>query len=155
MSRSALVWVSGFVLAGLSLQPVFGQGRGSSTTSGSTGTAGGTTTPGTTTTRPSPTPSTTNQSNTPPTPIFLTGQVMIDDGTAPTEPVVIERVCHGQPHAEGYTDSKGYFSIQLFQPNSGILQDASEDTSFRSPGGGVGGLGGGQMAPTSSLSGGM
>jgi tetratricopeptide (TPR) repeat protein len=63
---------------------------------------------------------------------------MLDDGTAPAEPVVIERVCRGQAHAEGYTDSRGYFSIQLFQPNSGVLQDASEEASLRSVMGGMG-----------------
>jgi tetratricopeptide (TPR) repeat protein len=70
---------------------------------------------------------------------------MIDDGTAPTEQVVIERVCHGQPHAEGYADSRGYFSIQLFQPNSGVLQDASEDSAYRSTMGGLG-TGGSQLS---------
>ena len=28
----------------------------------------------------------------------------------PSEPVVIETVCNGSPHGEGYTDAKGYFS---------------------------------------------
>jgi tetratricopeptide (TPR) repeat protein len=147
MSRSALVWVSGFVAAGLSLQPVFGQARGGTAPTGSTGTSGSTTVPGTSTTRPTTTPSTNPQSTTAPQPIFLTGQVMLDDGTAPTEPVVIERVCHGQPHAEGYTDSRGYFSIQLFQPNSGVLQDASEDSTYRSTMGGSG-VGGSQLGGT-------
>jgi len=74
---------------------------------------------------------------------------MIDDGTAPTDSVTIERVCHGQPHAEGYADSKGYFSIQLFQPNSGVLQDASEDPTYR-PGMGGMGPGASQLGGSSS-----
>jgi tetratricopeptide (TPR) repeat protein len=37
-------------------------------------------------------------------------------------------VCNGSPHAEGYTDSKGYFSIELGARN-GVIQDASEYTS--------------------------
>jgi tetratricopeptide (TPR) repeat protein len=78
---------------------------------------------------------------------------MVDDGTAPTDPVVIERVCRGQSHAEGYTDSRGYFSIQLFQPNNGVLQDASEDTAYRTMIGGVG-VGGGQSPANSPLGGG-
>ena len=52
---------------------------------------------------------------------------MLEDGTAPTESVVIERVCSGSPHSEGYTDSRGYFSIQLGGRNNGVLHDASED----------------------------
>ena len=45
------------------------------------------------------------------TPIFLTGRVVLDDGTPPPDPVGIERVCHGAVRAAGYTDSKGQFSI--------------------------------------------
>src|SRR5262249_19613677 len=37
-------------------------------------------------------------------PIFLSGKVMLDDGTPPPEPVTIERVCNGNPRAEAYTD---------------------------------------------------
>jgi tetratricopeptide (TPR) repeat protein len=134
--------VSGFIVAGVSLHPAFGQGRGGVGTTGTTGTSGGATAPSVPTTRPTA-PSGTTQPTAPPQPIFLSGQVMIDDGTAPTEPVVIERVCRGQSHAEGYTDSRGYFSIQLFHPNSGVLQDASEDSSYRSVMGGMG-VGGSQ-----------
>jgi hypothetical protein len=54
--------------------------------------------------------------------------VMLDSGGAPAEPIVIERVCNGNPRAEGYTDSKGRFSFQLGQ-NSGVLQDASMNSN--------------------------
>ncbi len=143
MSRSALVLVSGLFVAGLSLAPAFGQGRGTTGTTGSTGSTAGTITSPPSSTRPS-NPTTTTQPSTQQQPIFLTGRVMIDDGTAPTEPVTIERVCHGQSHAEGYTDSKGYFSIQLFRQNSGVMQDASEDPTVRGSGmgGGIGQMGG-------------
>jgi tetratricopeptide (TPR) repeat protein len=50
---------------------------------------------------------------------------MIDDGTPLPEAVVIQRVCGGSPHAEGYTDSKGFFGIELGSRN-GVMQDASE-----------------------------
>src|SRR5438445_8745437 len=56
-------------------------------------------------------------------PIFLSGKVMVDDGT-PGDQAVIERVCNGNPRAEGYADSKGRFSFQLGQ-NQGVMQDAS------------------------------
>jgi len=52
---------------------------------------------------------------------------MLEDGTAPTESVTIERVCSGSPRSEGYTDAKGYFSIRLGEVNNGVLHDASED----------------------------
>jgi len=57
-------------------------------------------------------------------PIYLSGKVVLDDGTPPPDSVVIERVCNGQPRAEAYTDSKGRFSFQLGQ-NQGVMQDAS------------------------------
>ncbi len=52
----------------------------------------------------------------------------MDDGTALTFPAVIERVCNGNPHAEGYTDSRGYFSLVLGQSME-VIADASETPS--------------------------
>src|SRR5450759_5609514 len=98
-------------------------------TGGTTGSTGGGAIPGRTTT-PSPTTTTTSPTNTPaavniPQPIFVSGRVMMEDGTAAPSSVVIETVCSGSPHAEGYTDSKGYFAIELGARN-GVIQDASE-----------------------------
>jgi TolA-binding protein len=59
-----------------------------------------------------------------PRPIYLSGKVVLDDGTPPPEPVTIERVCNGQPRPEAYTDTKGRFSFQLGQ-NTGMMADAS------------------------------
>ena len=56
--------------------------------------------------------------------IYLSGKVMLDDGTPPPEPVTIERVCNGNPRPEGYTDSKGRFSFELGR-NSAMMADAS------------------------------
>jgi tetratricopeptide (TPR) repeat protein len=61
-------------------------------------------------------------------PIFLSGKVVLEDGTPPPELVTIERVCNGQPRPEGYTDSKGRFQIQLGQ-NTHLLADASVGSS--------------------------
>lgn len=60
----------------------------------------------------------------PPRPIFLSGKVVLEDGTPPPDPVGIERVCNGVVRPEGYTDSKGRFSIQIGQ-NSLAFTDAS------------------------------
>jgi tetratricopeptide (TPR) repeat protein len=57
-------------------------------------------------------------------PIYLSGKVMMDDGTPPPESVVIERICNGVRRPEGYTDSKGRFSFQLGE-NRAMLADAS------------------------------
>ncbi|MCC7175667.1 MAG: tetratricopeptide repeat protein [Bryobacterales bacterium] len=59
-----------------------------------------------------------------PRPIYLSGKVVLEDGTPPPEPAVIERVCNGIVRPEGYTDSKGRFSIQLGQ-NTQYIADAS------------------------------
>ena len=57
-------------------------------------------------------------------PVPISGRVMVDDGVPPTETVVIERVCSGVSRAEGYTDRKGYFSIDLGMDQA-VMQDAS------------------------------
>lgn len=57
-------------------------------------------------------------------PVFLSGKVMLDDGTPPPEPATIEVVCNGQPRPQGYTDSKGRFSFQLGQAGN-VMMDAS------------------------------
>jgi tetratricopeptide (TPR) repeat protein len=136
------------VSAWVSILPsAFGQARG-----GTTGTTspGGTSTTGGTTTSPGRTPTTIpNTTQQPPTqtptmqqPIYVSGKVIMEDGSPLTEPVVIERVCGGSPHSEGYTDSKGYFSVELGGRNNGVLRDASESPGdFSSMNGGMGGNG--------------
>jgi tetratricopeptide (TPR) repeat protein len=146
MSPRNVVRVSTFLVAsGLCVQAAFAQGRGApaappagGSSTGAAG-AGSTASPtrGTPTNIPS-TPSNTNPQQQQPTisqPIFLSGRVLMEDGTPPTQSVVIERVCNGQPHSEGYTDSKGYFGIQLGQRNPAVLMDASEEPAFRGLGG--------------------
>ena len=118
---------------------VFGQGRSGTTPPPTTGggTTGGTGSTGATTGRtPMPSTTTTPPTNTPavlsiPQPIFISGRVMLEDGTAPTDSVVIETVCNGRSHGEGYTDARGYFSVELGGRNS-VIPDASE---FGSSGG--------------------
>jgi tetratricopeptide (TPR) repeat protein len=51
--------------------------------------------------------------------------VISDDGRPFTDPVMIESVCDGISHAEGFTDRNGDFGIRLGDPNGGIIQDAS------------------------------
>src|SRR4051812_35977170 len=116
MSPQGLIRLGTIVTAaGLMLQPGFGQGRGSTAGgTGSTGAGGAGAGSGTTTTSPGPTtttrPTTTTTTPTQPTPtqpaqpIFLSGRVMLEDGEPPSESVIIERVCSGAPHSEGYTD---------------------------------------------------
>jgi len=60
--------------------------------------------------------------------LMLMGKVQLEGGGAPEEPVRIERVCSGVPYAEGFTDTKGNFSISLGQ-GPGAMPDASEAES--------------------------
>ncbi len=57
-------------------------------------------------------------------PIFLSGKVVLEDGTPPPDSVTIERVCNGVVRPEGYTNSKGHFSFELGRNNT-IMADAS------------------------------
>lgn len=85
-----------------------------------------------------------NRTNFPDTqrPIFLSGKVMLADGTAPTESVTIEKICSGNPRPVAYTSSKGRFSFQLGN-TAGVMADASTSSLGNSPYGnsGDGGFG--------------
>jgi tetratricopeptide (TPR) repeat protein len=74
--------------------------------------------------------------------IYITGKVVLDDGTPPPDFATIERVCDGVVRPEGYTDSKGRFSVQLGQ-NSYAFADArlgsTDPTAFDAQAGSVGG----------------
>jgi tetratricopeptide (TPR) repeat protein len=58
--------------------------------------------------------------------MWISGVVMMYDGTAPPDGATIERICSSNSaHSEAHTDSKGYFSFALGQSN-GLVPDASE-----------------------------
>jgi tetratricopeptide (TPR) repeat protein len=59
------------------------------------------------------------------TAIFLSGRVVMDDGTAPDTSIAIQRVCGGSPSTVAWTDGKGQFSFQWGR-SSAITPDASE-----------------------------
>jgi len=78
-------------------------------------------------------------------PVAVSGRVMLEQGVPPPALVVIERVCNGASHSEGYTDGQGYFSIRLGQ-NTEAVADASEGAggfgqmSLPATGAGTGGV---------------
>jgi len=73
--------------------------------------------------------------------IYISGKVVMEDGTPPPDQVIIERMCGGgNARPEGYTDSKGRFSFQLGQ-NNAMLADASV-SSVNDQGFGGGGMAG-------------
>lgn len=109
-SRSFAHLASILVLASFAL----GQGKPSGPPAGG---GGGRPTGGTvkTPTRPSgfPNPDFGNSTLDNRGPTFLTGKVTVDDGTPLTDPALIQSVCQGNVRNEGYTDSKGQFSLDL------------------------------------------
>ena len=56
-------------------------------------------------------------------PIFISGTVVLSDGTPLIDRAKIERVCNGSPRTETYTDKKGRFSFEV--GHSMELPDAS------------------------------
>ena len=45
--------------------------------------------------------------------IFLSGKVVLDDGTPLTDPAAIQTICKGQKRTETYTDSHGGFTFEF------------------------------------------
>jgi tetratricopeptide (TPR) repeat protein len=64
--------------------------------------------------------------NTLPSMTNLSGKVVVDDGTPIASRVLIQSNCHGVVRTEGYTDSKGAFSIQFSNKEFGGGSLASE-----------------------------
>jgi Flp pilus assembly protein TadD len=60
--------------------------------------------------------------------IFISGTVQLDDGTAPPQGVVIQRICGSMTRDEAWTDRKGHFSFQVGGGQS-MMADASLDSS--------------------------
>jgi tetratricopeptide (TPR) repeat protein len=93
-------------------------------------------------------------------PVFLSGKVMMDDGSPPPNGMAIQRLCSGTPHTVAYTNSRGQFSFDSGS-QSGIIPDASEampgigmrNADETGTGGGL--RGGGQMGGGSSFGSGM
>jgi tetratricopeptide (TPR) repeat protein len=67
-------------------------------------------------------------------PLYLSGKVLLDDGTPPPDFVTIETVCNGVVRPQGMTDSKGRFSFELNR-NAALFMDASVSGSDMANGG--------------------
>ncbi len=105
---------------GLAAQGKPGGGGGGSTGGGGRG--GSPTGPSTSTRPPSSIP---NPDFSVPTPSFLSGKVVTDDGTPLTDTVVIQTMCMGTLRDEGYTDTRGSFSLDLQSGSAAsVVQDA-------------------------------
>jgi len=58
-------------------------------------------------------------------PIFLSGRVLMDDGTAPATSIPIQRICAGSPRTVAFTNPSGQFNFQ-WGAAPGFVPDASE-----------------------------
>ena len=64
--------------------------------------------------------------------IFFSGEVQIEGGSAPAEPVALFRTCYGQAHFETWTDARGGFSFHVGAAAKRSSQaDASENSAAR------------------------
>jgi tetratricopeptide (TPR) repeat protein len=57
---------------------------------------------------------------------FISGKVVLDDGTPLSEPVPIETICLGNRHTVAYTDRHGSFTFQFGDPNAAASPDLSD-----------------------------
>jgi len=64
--------------------------------------------------------------------IFLSGRVVLDDGSEVAEPVAIQTICRGQKRTETYSDSHGGFSFELGSQNpmAGMASSMDSETSW-------------------------
>ena len=61
--------------------------------------------------------------------LFLSGKVVLSDGSEPTERVLIKSICRGQIRTETHTDSHGGFSFQFGDRVSGMIESGSDAES--------------------------
>src|SRR2546428_122765 len=63
---------------------------------------------------------------------FLSGKVVLEDGTPLTESATIQTICRGQRRNEAYTDSHGNFSFEFGdrRPGSSAVGIGDAETSF-------------------------
>ena len=138
LSRWSLVLTLSIPLCAQQRPPSPGPGTGGGTpttpTNPNNPSTGGLTFPGS---RPNTFPGNTGTTR----PMYLSGKVVLEDGTPPPDPVAIQIVCRMTPRTVAYTDHKGNFSVDLNDRNNdNIFADASEPSQgFSSPtrGGGV------------------
>lgn len=65
---------------------------------------------------------------------YFSGEVRLEDGAAPPEPVAINRVCNGQSHFETWTDAKGRFGFGVTADRKDPAQGDAAQNSGPPPG---------------------
>jgi len=62
-----------------------------------------------------------------PRPLFVSGKVVVDDGSELTDQATIQSICKGRRHMEGYTDSHGAFNLEMGRRNAAVDQDIENE----------------------------
>jgi tetratricopeptide (TPR) repeat protein len=70
-----------------------------------------------------------NLQNSTPGALYLSGKVVLSDGSAPPQRVLIQSICRGQTHTETHTDSHGNFSFRFGDRVSGIIESGFDAES--------------------------
>lgn len=78
-------------------------------------------------------------------PIYISGKVVMADGSPVVPSIAIQRVCSGIPQTVAYTDSKGSFSFRWGDRNM-VVTDAADAGSGSARSSGAGGFGSAQSA---------
>lgn len=78
-------------------------------------------------------------------PIYISGKVVVQDGSAVPQNVTIQRICSGISKTVAYTDSTGHFSFR-WNDGSVLVTDASDAGSGSSRNTSTGGFGSSQSA---------
>jgi len=78
-------------------------------------------------------------------PIYISGKVVIEDGSVLPQNVTIQRVCSGISTTVAYTDSNGHFNFRWGDRDL-VLSDASDAGTGSARGSGSGGFGSSQSA---------
>lgn len=60
------------------------------------------------------------------TSVYFSGQVTMEDGSAPSEPVLIQKICDGHVQDAAWTDPKGHFGFRVGEGSRNVSGDASE-----------------------------
>ncbi len=60
------------------------------------------------------------------TSVYFSGQVQMEDGSAPAEPVLIQKICDGRTQDAAWTDAKGHFGFRVGGDSHSAVADASE-----------------------------
>lgn len=69
---------------------------------------------------------------------YFSGQITLEDGTSPQEPVSVEMVCNGQSRQVAYSNLKGHYGFRLGDRSGEVTGDASLSGVPGGPQGGPG-----------------